>query len=130
MRASLDRPEEQFVRGPVSLFSKGIEHDDRAAFVVEDGKYVSGRWPGRCLFAGEAPHGASVRGHVGGAKTAAGSHQKQQRFKEKIRNSSVQPLLLRASVLKTTVQLKAWRPRGGAPQWCPPGELAAPVNGT
>lgn len=46
VRASLDRPEEQFVRGPVSLFSKGIEHDDRAAFVVEDGKYVSGRWPG------------------------------------------------------------------------------------
>ena len=46
VRASLDRPEEQFVRGPLSLFSKGREHDDSAAFVVEDGKYVSARWPG------------------------------------------------------------------------------------
>jgi putative intracellular protease/amidase len=46
VRASLERPEQQFVRGPVSLFAKGVEHDDTAAFVVEDGKYVSGRWPG------------------------------------------------------------------------------------
>lgn len=46
VRAALDRPEEQLVRGPVHLFSKGSEHDERAAFVVEDGKYVSGRWPG------------------------------------------------------------------------------------
>jgi putative intracellular protease/amidase len=46
VRASLDRPAEQFVRGPISLFAKGTEHDDSAAFVVEDGKYVSGRWPG------------------------------------------------------------------------------------
>ncbi len=46
VRAALDRPDEQFVRGPISLTEKGMEHDDRAAFVVEDGKYVSGRWPG------------------------------------------------------------------------------------
>jgi len=46
VRVALDRPEEQFVRGPIHLFAKGTEHDDRSAFVVEDGKYVSGRWPG------------------------------------------------------------------------------------
>jgi putative intracellular protease/amidase len=46
VKAALDRPEEQFVRGPVSLFQKGSEHDDKGAFVVEDGKYVSARWPG------------------------------------------------------------------------------------
>lgn len=46
VKAALDRPDEQFVRGPIHLFEKGTEHDDRAAFVVEDGKYVSGRWPG------------------------------------------------------------------------------------
>lgn len=36
----------RFERGPVHLFSKGTSTDDRAAFVVEDGRYVSGRWPG------------------------------------------------------------------------------------
>lgn len=46
VRAALERPEEQFVRGPITLFAKGTEHDDKPAFVVEDGKYVSGRWPG------------------------------------------------------------------------------------
>lgn len=46
VKVALDRPAEQFVRGPLHLFSKGTEHDDRSAFVVEDGKYVSGRWPG------------------------------------------------------------------------------------
>lgn len=46
VKVALDRPAEQFVRGPIGLFSKGSEHDDRFAFVVEDGKYVSGRWPG------------------------------------------------------------------------------------
>jgi hypothetical protein len=46
VRAALDRPGEQLVRGPIALMKKGTEHDDRAAFVVEDGRYVSGRWPG------------------------------------------------------------------------------------
>lgn len=44
--AALERPDDQFVRGPVSLIHKGTDGDDRAAFVVEDGRYVSGRWPG------------------------------------------------------------------------------------
>jgi len=46
VRAALERPDEQFVRGPLSLVDKGTEHSDKPAFVVEDGKYVSGRWPG------------------------------------------------------------------------------------
>lgn len=46
VRAALERPEEQFVRGPMALVDKGSAHSDEAAFVVEDGKYVSGRWPG------------------------------------------------------------------------------------
>jgi putative intracellular protease/amidase len=36
----------QFERGPIHLVAKGTREDDRAAFVVEDGPYVSARWPG------------------------------------------------------------------------------------
>lgn len=36
----------QYQRGPIVLFRKGSEHDDSAAFVVEDGPYLSARWPG------------------------------------------------------------------------------------
>jgi putative intracellular protease/amidase len=46
VRGALDRPDDQFARGPIALMKKGTEHDDGAAFVVEDGRYVSGRWPG------------------------------------------------------------------------------------
>jgi putative intracellular protease/amidase len=35
-----------FQRGPLHLISKGTRANDRAAFVVEDGNYVSARWPG------------------------------------------------------------------------------------
>lgn len=35
-----------FQRDPFTLFSRGTEADDSAAFVVEDGHYLSGRWPG------------------------------------------------------------------------------------
>ncbi len=45
VKAALDDPS-CFVRGPIALFSHGTEDDDRAAFVVEDGAYVSARWPG------------------------------------------------------------------------------------
>lgn len=44
VRAALDS-QEQFVRGPLSL-AKGTLDDDRHAHVVEDGNYVSARWPG------------------------------------------------------------------------------------
>ncbi|MBX7192557.1 MAG: type 1 glutamine amidotransferase domain-containing protein [Sandaracinaceae bacterium] len=36
----------ELVRGPTSLVTRGTDDDDRAAFVVEDGSYVSARWPG------------------------------------------------------------------------------------
>ena len=36
----------EFVRGPTHLFAKGSETSDANAFVVEDGRYVSARWPG------------------------------------------------------------------------------------
>jgi putative intracellular protease/amidase len=36
----------RFERGPIHLFAKGTEQDDRDAFIVEEGRYLSGRWPG------------------------------------------------------------------------------------
>ena len=45
VRAALDDPSGQFERGPIG-FSRGTATDDRPAFVVEDGRYVSARWPG------------------------------------------------------------------------------------
>jgi putative intracellular protease/amidase len=44
VRAALAAPE-QFERGPRSL-SRGTATDHSEAFVVEDGNYVSARWPG------------------------------------------------------------------------------------
>ncbi|HEU5058592.1 MAG TPA: type 1 glutamine amidotransferase domain-containing protein [Kofleriaceae bacterium] len=35
-----------FERGPRALFARGTRDDDRPAFVVEDGRYLSARWPG------------------------------------------------------------------------------------
>jgi hypothetical protein len=35
-----------FVRGPRVLSARGTDADDSPAFVVEDGNYVSARWPG------------------------------------------------------------------------------------
>ncbi|MCB9544845.1 MAG: DJ-1/PfpI family protein [Myxococcales bacterium] len=35
-----------FVRGPLTLGARGTAEDDGPAFVVEDGRYVSARWPG------------------------------------------------------------------------------------
>jgi putative intracellular protease/amidase len=37
---------EQFVRGPVTLLRRGSEDDASSAFVVDDGHYLSARWPG------------------------------------------------------------------------------------
>lgn len=45
VRAALASPDD-FVRGPRTLTRRGTDGDDRAAFVVEDGAYVSARWPG------------------------------------------------------------------------------------
>ena len=46
VKAALRDPGEQFVRGPISLFSRGTDADDAQAMVVEDGRYLSARWPG------------------------------------------------------------------------------------
>ena len=45
VKKNLDEPS-QFVRGPRTLTSRGTITDDAPAFVVEDGNYVSARWPG------------------------------------------------------------------------------------
>ncbi len=45
VKAALEDPS-HFVRGPMNLVSHGTARDDGAAFVVEDGSYVSARWPG------------------------------------------------------------------------------------
>jgi putative intracellular protease/amidase len=46
VRAALRDPGRQFVRGPITLFSRGTAEDDGPAMVVEDGRYLSARWPG------------------------------------------------------------------------------------
>jgi putative intracellular protease/amidase len=46
VRGALDDPARQFERGPRILLRKGTAADDRPAFVVVDGNYVSGRWLG------------------------------------------------------------------------------------
>jgi putative intracellular protease/amidase len=45
VRAALAKPDD-FVRGPRELSKRGTRDDDTHAFVVEDGRYVSARWPG------------------------------------------------------------------------------------
>ena len=46
VRAALDDPATQFRRGPRTISRRGTATDDRGTFVVEDGRYVSARWPG------------------------------------------------------------------------------------
>lgn len=45
VREALRSPED-FDRGPPVLTARGTDADDRPAFVCEDGRYVSARWPG------------------------------------------------------------------------------------
>jgi putative intracellular protease/amidase len=44
--AALGDPDRQFERGPRVLSKRGTAQDDSAAFVVQDGRYLSARWPG------------------------------------------------------------------------------------
>jgi putative intracellular protease/amidase len=46
VRAALRDPVRQFERGPISLVRRDTASDASPAFVVEDGSYVSARWPG------------------------------------------------------------------------------------
>jgi putative intracellular protease/amidase len=45
VRGALRAPDD-LERGPRTLFARGTDTDDGPAFVVEDGTYVSARWPG------------------------------------------------------------------------------------
>ena len=45
VRGALRNPAD-FVRGPRVLSKRGTDTDDHVAFCVEDGNYVSARWPG------------------------------------------------------------------------------------
>jgi putative intracellular protease/amidase len=45
VRAALASPKD-FVRGPITLGTRGTASSDRGAFVCEDGDYLSARWPG------------------------------------------------------------------------------------
>jgi putative intracellular protease/amidase len=45
VRTALATPSD-FVRGPRTVSQRGSDSDDRPAFVVEDGRYLSARWPG------------------------------------------------------------------------------------
>jgi putative intracellular protease/amidase len=46
VRAALADPAAQFVRGPFGKGARGTATDDAPAMVVEDGTYLSARWPG------------------------------------------------------------------------------------
>jgi putative intracellular protease/amidase len=46
VKEALANPAAQFERGPTTIGPRGTRHDDGPAFVVEDGRYVSARWPG------------------------------------------------------------------------------------
>lgn len=46
VRAALADDERQFERGPRVVAKRGTADDDQPAFVVQDGNYVSARWPG------------------------------------------------------------------------------------
>ncbi len=53
VRGALEKPE-HFVRGPTHLMKRGTDTDDSPAFVVEDGAYISARWPGDAYRFGKA----------------------------------------------------------------------------
>lgn len=46
VRAALANPAEQFQRGPVNLGARDTADDSSRSFLVEDGHYLSARWPG------------------------------------------------------------------------------------
>jgi len=46
VRGVLADPREQYERGPTNLGKRGTADDDTPAMVVEDGNYLSARWPG------------------------------------------------------------------------------------
>jgi len=62
VKRALAHPAEQFVLGPRTLSQRGTASDDRAAFVVQDGRYVSARWPGDAYLFAKAFRGLLENG--------------------------------------------------------------------
>jgi putative intracellular protease/amidase len=52
VKTALDDPS-HFERGPFTLMKHGVAESDAGAFVVEDGSYVSARWPGDAYLFGK-----------------------------------------------------------------------------
>ncbi|MFZ0919122.1 MAG: hypothetical protein WAN83_03450 [Candidatus Dormiibacterota bacterium] len=73
-RAALDDPA-QLEHGPRVYTRRGTVDNDAPAFVVEDGNYVSARWPGDAyLFATLLERGVTPRpGGKGGIRTPGGT---------------------------------------------------------
>ena len=46
VKAALGDAKTQFMRGPLTFSKRGSDGQDDGTFVVEDGRYVSARWPG------------------------------------------------------------------------------------
>lgn len=46
VKSALGDPRAQFARGPIELSKRGTAGDDGPAFIVDDGRYTSARWPG------------------------------------------------------------------------------------
>lgn len=46
VKAALADAKAQFARGPLTFSRRGSDGDDAGTFVIEDGRYVSARWPG------------------------------------------------------------------------------------
>lgn len=61
VRAALRDPARQFERGPISLTRRDSAADPSPAFVVEDGCYLSARWPGDAYSFARASGGSSSR---------------------------------------------------------------------
>ncbi len=53
VRGALADGDADFVRGPRELSKRGTRDDHAHAFVVEDGSYVSARWPGDAWLFGQ-----------------------------------------------------------------------------
>ena len=81
VRTALADSRSQFVEGPKVRTERGTDTDDSAAFVVEDGRYVSARWPGDSyLFtkkliallpaADQRPEAGAIVGHAAAATRA------------------------------------------------------------
>jgi putative intracellular protease/amidase len=61
VKGALAKPED-FERGPRELSKRGTREDDTHAFVVEDGRYVSARWPGDAYLIAKKLMGRLPRG--------------------------------------------------------------------